>query len=203
MLSVNPRSTRVAVAAALLALAAVGCSSARPVDRFVWVEEWRDPARGDRVYLIAPGDVLFVRVFGQEGLSGRARVRADGMISLPFLNEVKAADVTPMYLAGHIRDLLKEFVVNPVVTVSLEETRAIEVSVVGEVVRPGVYRLEPNSGVLAGLASAGGLTDFADRDRIFVIRAKQRIRFRFAALTGAEPRPTAFRMKPGDVLVAE
>jgi polysaccharide export outer membrane protein len=199
---VNPHLLLRAVLAAGL-LAGAGCRTAPPKGQFVWVNEYQEPAQSDGAYVIAPGDVISVRVFNQDGLSGRARVRNDGMISLPFVNEIRAADSSPIALAARIRDRLKEFVVNPVVTVSLEEARPSEISVVGEVVHPGVYKLEPRGGVLSALASAGGLSDFADRSRIFVLRDRQRIRFTFQALAEAEPKATAFRLQAGDVVVAE
>lgn len=184
-------------------LAATACRTAPPKGPFVWVQEYQEPAQADAGYVIAPGDLIAVRVFNQEGMSGRARVRNDGMISLPFINEIRAADSSPLALAARVRERLKEFVVNPVVTVSLEEPRPAEVSVVGEVAKPGVYKLETHGGVLSALAAAGGLSDFADRSRIFVLRDRQRIRFTFQALSEAEPRALAFRLAPGDIVVVE
>jgi len=190
------------LAAGLLA-ATAACRTAPPKGPFVWVQEYQEPVQADAGYVIAPGDLIAVRVFSQEGMSGRARVRNDGMISLPFINEIRAADSSPLALAARVRERLKEFVVNPVVTVSLEEPRPAEVSVVGEVARPGVYKLEAHGGVLSALAAAGGLSDFADRSRIFVLRDRQRIRFTFQALAEAEPRALAFKLAPGDIVVVE
>jgi len=106
-----------------------------------------------------------------------------------------AAGLEPGALARRLQAKLKEFVVNPIVTVSLEEPVALEVSVVGEVTRPGVYRMDQDPTVLKALASAGGLTPLAGRDRIFVLRhgersgdalAPVRIRFTYEALAHAE-----------------
>jgi len=83
------------------------------------------------------------------------------------------------------------------------------VAVLGEVVRPGNYQLESNSGVLQALAIAGGATPFADRDRIMVLRQKpdgsgaQRIRFKYSSLTQLEGRAATFRLQGGDVVVVE
>lgn len=192
--------------AAPLALAclllAAGCRGGG-LGEYVWVHDFSDPEPQEPGYVIAPGDVILVRVYNQEGVSGRLRVRSDGMISLPFLGDTQAAGFTPSTLATRIQVRLKEYIVSPIVTVSLEELRPFEVSVVGEVIRAGVYRLEPGAGVLPALAAAGGPNDFAARDRIFVLRAGHRIRFTFQALTQAQPRAAAFRLRPGDVVVVE
>ena len=195
------------LAAALAA--APGCSH---VGDYVWVDDLKEPpAPAETDYVIAPGDVLNVRVFSQEGMSGRARVRSDGKISLPFVNDVEAAGATPAALAVRLQVRLKEFINNPVVTVSLEEPGPIQVSVLGEVARPGVYPVQPRSSVLQGLAAAGGLTQYASSDRIFVLRRSApgakaplvRVRFRYESLAHAEGRAATFRMRDGDVLVVE
>ena len=88
----------------------------------------------------------------------------------PFVDDVEAAGSTPTDLAARIQARLKDFIVNPVVTVVLEESRPLLVSVLGEVAKPGSYQLDAGSGVLQALAMAAGMTPFADRDRIMVIR---------------------------------
>ena len=186
---------------ALAALLVIGCST---TDKgFVWVDTIQKSA-SEGPYLISPGDTLTVRVFNQEGISGNVKVRPDGMITMPFLNDVEAGGLTPVQLAQRIQARLTEFLVNPVVTVSLFETRPLEVSVLGEVQRPGIYRLEPGASVLTALAAASGFSDYANRDRIFVVRnGTLRIRFTYAALSQARERASTFRLQPGDVVVVE
>ena len=140
-------------------------------------------------FQISSGDVILVKVFQQDALSARVRVRVDGKVSLPLLNDVVAAGKSPSVLAAELQARLKEFINLPVVTVSLEETRALTVSVLGEVTRSGVVTLEQGSGVLQAIAAAGGLTDFAHKEGLFVLRkapgqpAPKRIRFTWDALT--------------------
>jgi len=188
------------------AAAALACRSHAPA---VKVEELALPT-GDSEYRIAPGDVLAVRVWNQESMSnGHARVRDDGKISIPFLQDVEVAGVTPTELSQRLQVKLKTYVVNPVVTVTVEELRPLRVSVLGEVANPGQYELERGAGVLNALAAAGGLTDYAHEDAIFVVRnavenkGPVRIRFRYAALTGGEAKAASFRLRPGDVVVVE
>ena len=194
-----------------VALLATACSG---VGTFVWADAYQQshgasaPADAG-AYVIGPGDVLNVRVFDKENMSApRARVRSDGKVSLPFLNDVDAAGSTPAALADRLQTSLKAFVNEPVVTVSIEEARPCVISVVGEVTRPGVYPLEGCGTPLQALASAGGLTQFGRGDRIFVLRsappaAPVRIRFRYDQLLRAEGPSAQFQLQRGDVVVVE
>ncbi|HWT85727.1 MAG TPA: polysaccharide biosynthesis/export family protein [Myxococcales bacterium] len=189
-----------------LGLAAVfSCAHVGP---FVWVDDYAPPADADarRDYLIAPGDLLSVNVFRQEGMATRERVRQDGKISVPMLGDVLAAGRSPGVLTEEIQSRLKAYINAPIVTVAVEETRPIAVPVLGEVAHPGQYNLEKGAGVLDALAAAGGFTDFAHRDRIFVLRrqpALVRIRCTFEALSRGQGRAIAFRLQPGDAVVVE
>jgi polysaccharide export outer membrane protein len=183
-------------------LLASGC--AHPAGTYVWIDDFQEPPVKETEYVIATDDVVNVRVFGQENMSGRARVREDGKISLPFLHDVSAAGVTPVVLSNQLQEQLRSFIVNPVVTVSLEEARQVSVSVLGEVLHPGVYRLDPTAGVLQAVATGGGFTNFASRD-LFVIRRvadkPTRIRFDYSALVDGRGQGIGFRLKPSDVVI--
>ncbi len=167
------------------------------------------PAQADREYVIQPGDTISVRVWGQDNMSTKGKVRPDGKISIPFVNDVQAGGSTPAALAKKIQASLKDLLVNPVVTVTLEEPRPLLVSVLGEVVKPGAFVLEQGGGVLQAIAMAGGMTPFASKDGIMVIRqrsdggAPQRIRFSYDALVQLRGRAAAFRLQGGDVVVVE
>src|SRR5205823_1798168 len=148
-------------------------------------------------YLIAVGDLVAVRVFGHDDLSVRERVRDDGKISLPILKDVDAAGLAPQVLGEQVRARLKDYVNAPVVTVTVAESRPLIISVLGEVTRPGQYTLEKGSGALEALASAGGLTDYAHRDRIFILRRQSppvRIRTTFSGLSQGQGRASALRL---------
>src|SRR5512139_845986 len=111
----------------MLGLAMIGAVACRaPQGTYTWVDAYRDPRQGSP-YTISVGDAVHVRVFGQEGMSGTARVRPDGMISLPFVSDIEAAGQSPVALAKKIQARLKDVLVNPVVTVSIDEVRPLEV----------------------------------------------------------------------------
>lgn len=199
-------SVRCAAAlAALLALATAGCSAA--MGSYTWVDSYTQPPKAaDKDYVISAGDLISVRVYNQDNMGGRMRVRSDGKITLPFVNDLQAGGFTTTGLARHVEKRLKDYVVNPVVTVTLEESRPLEVFVVGEVTRPGRYPIDPNGTVLQAIAAAGGLTPYAAHDRLFVVRndpAPVRIRFRYESLTRLEGAAGQFVLRGGDTVVVE
>lgn len=192
----------------LIAVLVLGAACRHDPGLFTWVDDFKEDAQPDGEYVIRQGDLVNVRVFGQESMSARSRVRGDGKISLPFLNDVTAAGFTPVVLSAQLQTRLKDFINNPVVTISLEEIRAVPVSVLGEVPRPGTYPLDPNAGVLQAIAAAGGFTNFASKD-VFVLRTPadggkaQRVRFDYDAVTQARGKGASFKLRPGDVLIVE
>jgi polysaccharide export outer membrane protein len=90
--------------------------------------------------------------------------------------------------------------------VTVEVSSPVSISVLGEVTKPGVTALPPNAGVADALAAAGGLTQFAHKNRIYVVRTRPqptRIHFTYDALTKSVGRASQFRLQPGDVLIVE
>ncbi len=191
---------------AVTSLAAlISCAHVGP---YVWVDDYAPPAEGETGgdYRIAPGDLLAVFVYREEGMSTHVRVRQDGKVTVPLLHDVQAAGLTPGMLAEQIQARLKAYINVPRVTVVVEETRPLTVPVLGEVAHPGQYLLEKGAGVLEALAAGGGLTEFAHRDRIFVLRRQPklvRIRSTFEDLSRGQGRAAAFRLQTGDAVVVE
>src|SRR4029079_10483305 len=99
----------------------------------------------------------------------------------------------------------KSVVVAPSVTVSVAGGAEMKVSVVGEVKTSGVFALEHGATVLHALAAAGGLSDYADGDKVFVVRRSlpQRVRFRYQDLRAADRKSSSFLLQAGDVIVVE
>jgi polysaccharide export outer membrane protein len=172
-----------------------------PLDRFGGPHEDR----------IGVDDLISIRVYAQEPMSARGHVRPDGTLTMPLLGEVPVAGKRPSELGREIEEQLKGrgFVVAPSVAVAIEESAPLRITFVGEVRRPGTIKLEGPLNVVQGIANAGGLTEFASGNRIFVVRTGppnnevQRIRFRYDDLVGGEPHAVAFRLRSGDVVVVE
>jgi polysaccharide export outer membrane protein len=205
MLRLPSRRARLAGALLFLSLGGAGCASG--AGRYVWADEYAPAAASDD-YVVAPGDLLTVQVWDNEKLSAKARVRADGRISMPLLNDVPVGGRSPVQIARDLEERLRaaKLVLAPRVNVVLDETTPTTVSVLGKVARVGAYPLPQGSGVAEALASAGGLTEFAHADRIYVLRRAPepvRIRFTFGAVTGRSTRAALFRLRAGDVVVVD
>jgi polysaccharide export outer membrane protein len=117
---------------------------------------------------------------------------------------VKVVGLTPSDAAKAVEGALKGKVTAPV-SVTVVESRADTVAVLGEVADPGRYTIKTGDTVLDALAQAGGLTQYARRDRIFVLRRREqsRIRFTYEKLSGTSPRAIAFQLEDGDIIVVE
>ena len=173
---------------------------------FVSNDEWKEAgAVSQSDYVIGVGDALNVLVWDQEKMSARVRVRSDGRVSLPFLDDVPVAGMTPVALARSLEGKLKQFIVTPQVTVVVEEAKPLSVSVLGQVAQPGLYNLDPGAGVAQALAAAGGLKDFAHKDRVFLLRTdvKTRLRMTYDDVTAGKGRASAVRLRTGDVVIVE
>jgi polysaccharide export outer membrane protein len=119
---------------------------------------------------MGPGDVLNIVVWNETALSGPVTVRPDGFITLPLVNEVQVAGMTTAQLRELLNQKFGAFVMSPSVTVRVETIASSELIVVGQVTKPGVYPALGNDSLLHVLTKAGGLTIFADRQNIRVVR---------------------------------
>jgi len=164
------------------------------------------PGSGEPLgYRIGPEDVLQVSVWKNEALSRTVPVRPDGMISLPLLNDVRAAGLTPLELRDAIAKKLAEYSPSPEVSVIVAEVHSFKVSVVGAVARPGRYDTRTWVTVLDALAMAGGFTEFADRSRVVVLRSEggntTRVPFDYTRLDREKDPQPNFHLRPGDIVV--
>jgi len=189
----------------LAMLPAMACRSTAP---FVWMDEWsgRFAEIGPVDSTIGIGDTLSVRVWNQEAVSSRVKVRVDGKIALPLVGDVDAGGKRPEELAKQIETLLAKFMVTPSVTVNVDEVHTTTVSVIGEVTRPGSFNIRPRTGILEAIANAGGFTEFASDDRIFILRRGDRpvrLRCTYQSLTSGTGPAASFVLLDGDVLVIE
>jgi polysaccharide export outer membrane protein len=168
-------------------------------------ESSRSAARSSEEYRIAPEDVLQVSVWKNEMLSRTLPVRSDGMISLPLVNEVQAAGLTPMQLRDTLKARFGEYLPNPEISVIVMEMNGYVVSVLGEVKTAGRYQFTNRITVLDVLARAGGITEFASPSEIFVLRpekgAMTRIAFNYTKVIGSPGQHQNFFIQPGDIVV--
>jgi polysaccharide export outer membrane protein len=184
----------------LLVLTTTGCGS---TGSFVWGWQYPSSAQTPTGYeAIRAGDEVSVRVFGQEPMSVKGRVRTNGTLTIPLMGEYPAAGKQPALLAQELEQRLAPFVTSPHVSVVIEAS-TIRVTVIGEVTRSGRTTLENPARIVDALAEAGGLNEFAAEDDIFVLRGRQRIRFTFEDITRGEEYAQRFLLQSGDVVVVE
>ncbi len=155
-------------------------------------------------FRIGPEDVLDVQVWKNEELSRVVPVRPDGMISLPLVNDIRAAGLTAVELRQAITQRLSEYVPSPEVSVMVREVHSVKVAVLGAVRMPGHYEVNSAATVLELIARAQGLTEFADRGRIIVMRQNgtetTRIPFNYRKVAEGSEQDN-FYVRPGDIIV--
>jgi polysaccharide export outer membrane protein len=165
-------------------------------------------------YLIGPEDVLDVVIWHSPEISRTVPVRPDGKISLPLVNDVQAAGLTPMQLREILTKSLASYIGTPDVSVIVREVHSFKVTVLGEVKTPGRYELKNRPTVLDVLAMAGGQTDYASHDRITILRPlgsstdqfslsleKVTEKHEASAGTSRARAVTSFCLMPGDLLI--
>jgi polysaccharide export outer membrane protein len=155
-------------------------------------------------YVIGAPDVVRVTVWKHPELSVEMQVRRDGKISVPLLDDVQAAGLTPAQLKGHITEGLSASISRPNVTVSVITPSSQTVTVLGGVNQSGTIALHRDMGVVEAVAAAGGFTAWADKDDIRVVRLVEGRRvsysFSYRAYLSGDPEADIF-LKPGDVVV--
>ncbi|HVO63698.1 MAG TPA: polysaccharide biosynthesis/export family protein [Terriglobales bacterium] len=159
-------------------------------------------AANNSTYVIGPEDTLHIAVWKEPDLTATLPVRSDGKISMPLLNDVQAAGLTPMQLGDSITEKLKKYVTDPRVTVVVTGMNSQRIYVLGEVLHSGAMTLTPNMTVLQALATAG-FTQFANTKGIYVLRndngKQNKIPVNYKQLIKGNAQNVS--LKPGDTIV--
>jgi len=158
----------------------------------------------DGAYRIGPEDVLDISVWKNVDLTRKVPVRPDGKISLPLVNDVQAAGLTPLELRDTLSKKLEAYMPSPQVSVTVAEVHSFKVSVLGEVPFAGRHMLQSKATVLDALALSGGLKEFAARSRIVVLRptskGMQRIPFDYNKVVSGDGAQNIY-LQPGDIIL--
>ena len=164
-----------------------------------------DVAADSGSYVIGPEDVLYIYVWKEDNLSRTVPVRMDGMISIPLVDDVKAAGLTPLQLKELLLAKLREYVDTPDVTVIVTEANSYKIYVQGEVRTPGVIRLRTETSLLQAIVLAGGFTDWADRKKITILRKEggkdTRIRANYNKIIDGDAGHPDIILKSGDIII--
>ena len=154
-------------------------------------------------YVIGSEDTLYVHVWKEETLSRTVPVRIDGKISLPLIDEIQAAGLTPLQLKENLIKRFRDFVDIPNVSVIVMEANSFKVFVSGQVKTPGVVRLRSETSILQLVPMVGGFTDWANEKKVLVIRKEggqeKRITINYKRIvSGKDPN---FVLKSGDTII--
>jgi polysaccharide biosynthesis/export protein len=162
-------------------------------------------ATTDASYVIGPEDVLSVDVWKEPEVSLSVPVRPDGKISLPLLNDVQAAGLTPMQLQSEVRDGLKKFISDPQVTVIVTQINSKKIFIMGEVAHQGTFPMLPHMTVLQALSAAGGFTQFAKEKGVYVLRNENgrqvTLPFNYKEVIRGKRPEQNIELKSGDTIV--
>jgi len=156
-------------------------------------------------YVIGPEDVLYINVWREEAITRTVPVRMDGNISLPLIDDVQAAGLTPLQLKEILTEKLKKFVDTPNVSVTVMEANSFRVYVSGQVRTPGVFRLRSETSILQIIPMAGGFTEWADQKKILIIRKEggkeKRITVNYKKIVEGDDSGGIFILKAGDTII--
>jgi len=161
-------------------------------------------ADSDR-YVIGSEDVLYIHVWKEETLSKTVTVRMDGMISMPLVDEIQAAGITPLQLKEKLTEKLKDFVEAPNVTVIVMEANSFKVYVSGQVKNPGVLRLRSETSLAQAISLVGGFSDWANQSKIIIIRKEngkeKRFTVNYKKIVKGQDLSLNILLKPGDTII--
>lgn len=156
-------------------------------------------------YIIGAEDVLYIHIWKEEALSKTVPVRIDGKISLPLVDEIQAAGLTPLQLRDVLAQRFKEFVDSPNVSVMVMEANSHKAFITGQIKNPGVYRLRTETSILQIISLAGGFTEWANQNEIIILRKEKgqekRIIVHYKKIISGEDLSLNILLKSGDTVI--
>lgn len=204
--SLGAAAHRAALVATILALVLSGCASFDPFAPPPSSPPPRAPGDASPAYRIGVPDLLELTVWQHEDVSGSLLVRRDGMVSVPLVGDVRAEGRTPTELAARIEAGLRDYIANPRVDVAVVEMNSQVASVIGGgIEREGQVELQRNTRVIEAIAAMGGLTPFAKKRRIRVLRdtpsGQVEYNFDYTAFVNGEAPESNLVLEPGDTII--
>ena len=194
------------IAWALPCLMECGCSHTINAENLATLRSGKNFNRAG-TYNIGPGDVIFLKVFGEETLSGNYTISPTGVLSVPLIAPMNVMGLAPHQLEEKLKSALTRVIKSPEVSVTVTDIRSLTVFFGGEVTKVGSLNLSNKTTVLQGILLAGGLTRFAN-ERIVIIRRVDELKTRRyettwgAILEGADNLDN-ITLESGDIVIAE
>ena len=156
-------------------------------------------------YVIGTDDVLSIVYWKDKDMSADAKVRPDGRIALPLINEVVAAGLTPEQLHRKLTEESKKYMEDANITVVVREINSRRAFITGEVHKPGPYPLTSPTTVMQLIALAGGLREYADSKKIMIMRSENgrqiSLPFNYKDVASGKKLQQNIELKPGDTVV--
>jgi polysaccharide export outer membrane protein len=156
-------------------------------------------------YVLGVEDRLSISVWKEPELSRTVIIRPDGKITCPLVGDIQAAGRTAKQLTGDLTTALARFVKEPVVTVTVEAIESYKVYVLGQVSTQGALILRRRTRLLEAIALSGGLTEFAKRSDIVLIRyddeKESRTRIDYRKIVSGEKSELNIFLQPGDTII--
>ena len=156
-------------------------------------------------YVIGAEDILYIHVWNEENMSRTVPVRMDGKITMPLLDEVQAAGLTPLQLKEVLIKRLKEFIETANISVTVTEANSFKVYVSGQVRTPGIYRLRSETSLVQIIVMAGGFTEWANQKKILILRKEngkeQRITVNYKKILEGDDPSSNIILKSGDTVI--
>jgi polysaccharide export outer membrane protein len=156
-------------------------------------------------YVIGTEDVLTIVFWREKDLTSEAVVRPDGKVSLPLLNDIAAAGLTPEQLRVRVTEAAAQLIEEPTVTVIIKQINSRKVFITGQIAKPGPYALGGPTTVLQLISMAGGVNDFADTENINIVRTENgktvSYRFNYNDVARGRKLEQNILLKPNDTIV--
>ena len=149
-------------------------------------------------YKVGPADVLMVKVWNEEKFTGPVVVHQDGKITLPLVGDLDAGGATPREIEATITKALGKELKKPLVTVTVQSVESKKYYLDGEVNHPGEFPLDRPTTVLEALSKAGGLQDFANKKKIYILRGDKKIPFNYKEVINGKNMAQNIPLEPGD-----
>jgi polysaccharide export outer membrane protein len=152
-------------------------------------------------YKIGPADVLNIRVWDEPQFSGPVSVHQDGQITLPLVGDLPAGGKTPNEVQQIVAKALTKFVVKPLVTVTVQNVESKKYYMDGLIAHPGEYLLVTPTTILEAISKAGGLQEFGNGKKIYILRGSERIPFNYKEVLHGKNMAQNIQIQPGDHIV--
>lgn len=152
-------------------------------------------------YKIGPGDILLIRVWAEDAFSGLHAVHEDGKITMLLVGDLDVGGKTPIVVQGIVADALKKYVQKPLVTITVQSVGSKRYFLDGLANRPGEYELVIPTTVLEAISKAGGLNDFANTKKIYILRGDKQIRFNYHDVIRGKNMDQNILLQNGDHIV--